>query len=47
MFYVCRIIFKEEEEDGRSDPLDLHCELVSSSRLVFVLHETSNECDSN
>ncbi len=47
MFYVCRITFKEEEEGGRSVSLDLGCELASSSRLVFVLHEASSECDSD
>jgi hypothetical protein len=39
--------FKEEEEDGRSISLDLGCELANSSRLVFVLHEASNEGDSD
>jgi hypothetical protein len=47
VFYVCRFAFKEEEEDGCSISLDLGCELANSSRLVFVLHEASNEGDSN
>ncbi len=44
MFYVCRITFKEEEDDGCSISLDLGCELASSSRLVFVLHEAVLPC---
>ncbi len=47
VFYVCKFAFKEEEEDGCSVSLDLGCELANSSRLVFVLHEASNEGDSN
>ncbi len=45
MIYVCRITIKEEEEGGHSVSLDLGCELASSSRLAFVLHEASSECD--
>ncbi len=47
MFYVCRITFKEEEKGGCSVSFDLQCELASSSRLVFVLHEAFGECDFN
>jgi hypothetical protein len=45
VFYVCRFAFKEEEEGGCFVSLDLGCELASSSRLVFVLHEASSEDD--
>ncbi len=47
MFYVCRIAFKEEEEGWCFVSPDLRCELASSSRLVFVLHEAFGECDSD
>ncbi len=47
MFYVCRFAFKEEEEGGRSVYPNLGCEFARSSWLVFVLHEGSNECDSD
>ncbi len=47
VFYVCRFAFKEEEKGGRSVFPNLGCEFASSSRLVFVLHEASSECDSN
>jgi hypothetical protein len=46
VFYVCRITFKEEE-DRHSISFDLGCELASSSRLVFVLHDAFGECDCN
>ncbi len=38
VFYVCRFAFKEDEGKLFVFP-DLRCELTSSSRLVFVLHE--------
>ncbi len=45
VFYVCKFTFKEEKEDGCSIYPYLGCELSNSSRLVFVLHEASNEGD--
>ncbi len=39
VFYVFKIAFKEEEEGGHFVPLDLWCELASSSMLAFVFHE--------
>jgi hypothetical protein len=39
--------FMEEGKGGQSIYLDLDCELASSFKLVFVLHETSWEYDSN
>jgi hypothetical protein len=45
--YVCKFAFKEEEEGNQFVFPDLGCELASSSRLVFVLHEASSECDSD
>jgi hypothetical protein len=39
--------FKEEEEGGRFVSPDLGCELASSSKLVFVFHKASSECDSD
>jgi hypothetical protein len=47
VFYVCRFAFKEEEERGRFISINLRCELASSSRLFFVLHEASIEGDSD
>jgi hypothetical protein len=47
VFYVCRFIFKEEEEGGRAVSRNLGCELARSSWLVFLLHEGSNKCDSD
>jgi hypothetical protein len=47
VFYVCRFAFKEEEEGGRFISINLRCELASSSRLFFVLHEASIEGDSD
>ncbi len=47
-FVLCFMFaFKEEEEGGCSVSLDLRCELASSSKLVFVFHEASSECDSD
>jgi hypothetical protein len=47
VFYVCKSAFKEEEEGGHFVSPGLGCELANSSRLVFVLHETSSKGDSN
>jgi hypothetical protein len=47
VFYVCKFAFKEEEEGGRFISINLRCELASSSRLFFVLHEASIEGDSD
>ncbi len=47
MFYVCRFAFKEEEEGERFISVNLRCELASSSRLFFVLHEACGEGDSD
>ncbi len=47
VFYVCRFAFKVEEEGGHYISINLGCELASSSRLFFVLHETSGEGDSD
>jgi hypothetical protein len=47
VFYICKFAFKEEEEGKRFAFPNLGCELASSSRLVFVLHEASSECESN
>lgn len=39
--------FKEEDEGGCFVSPDLGCELASSSKLVFVFHKASSECDFN
>ncbi len=45
MFVGCA--FMEEGEGGHFVYLDLDCELASSFKLVFVLHEASWEYDSD
>jgi hypothetical protein len=49
-FVLCVLCLQVCIQGGRRQALcfpDLGCELASSSRLVFVLHEASSECDSN
>jgi hypothetical protein len=47
VFYVYTLSFKEEEEGGRFISANLGCELASSSRFYFILHEAFGEGDSN
>jgi hypothetical protein len=47
VFYVYRFAFKVEKEGGRFISANLGCELASSSRLFFILHEAFVEGDSN
>jgi len=47
VFYVCKFAFEEEKEGGRFIFANLGCELTSSFKLFFVLHEACGEGDFN
>jgi hypothetical protein len=49
-FFVCFMfvgVHSRRKKGGCFGSPDLGCELASSSRMVFVFHETSGEEDSN